>query len=186
MPPFDFIPQPHPANVEVSPVPVGKTLGDMLEAGEIDALISAVTPNCVLNNSPKVGRLFPDPKAVERDYYQRTGIFPIMHTVVIRRDVLAQHPGLAPTLFKGFGEAKEVAMERYRKGLMEQSMDLMVPWFSELLDENSRLFPPDWWPYGVAANRKAVDTFLRYSFEQGLSKRRLTCEDIFVPELLGT
>jgi hypothetical protein len=184
--PFDFIPQPHPANVEVSPVPVGKMLGDMLESGEIDALISAVAPQCVLNGSPKVGRLFPDYEAVERTYYQRTGIFPIMHTVVIRREVLAQHPDLAQCIYQGFTQAKEVAQNHYRKGMAEQSMDVMVPWFSQLFEENSRLFPQDWWPYGLAANRKAIDTFLRYSYEQGICKRLKTCEELFAPELLHT
>lgn len=186
MPPFDFVAQPHPAGVDVQPVPVGKALGPMLEAGEIDAFISAVTPQCVLDGSPRVGRLFPDPEPVERAYYQRTGIFPIMHTVVIRRDVLAQHPGLAQTIYQGYCEAKEVAMKQYREGMLGQSTDIMVPWFSELFDRNSQLFPPDWWPYGLAANRPALDTFLRYFHEQGLSKRRFTCEELFVPELLGT
>lgn len=186
MPPYDFISQPHPANVDVTPVAKGKALGPMLEAGEIDAFISAVTPQCVLKNSPKVARLFPDYELVERDYYQRTGIFPIMHTVVIRRDLLAKHPDLARAIYQGFSASKEVAMDQYRKGRMEQHGELMIPWFTPLFDENRRLFPDDWWPYGVEANRKTLDTYLRYFFEQGLSKRRFACEDIFVPELIGT
>ena len=186
LPPYDFVAQPHPANVEVSPVPVGKALGPMLEAGEIDALISAVAPQCVLNGSPNVGRLFPDYEPVERDYFRRTGIFPIMHTVVVRRDLLAQHPGLTQAIYQGFCASKEAAMNHYRKGRLEQHGTLMIPWFTPLFDENRRLFPEDWWPYGVAANRQALDTYLRYFFEQGLSKRQFTCEDLFVPELLGT
>lgn len=186
MPPFDFIPQPHPKNVEVTPVPVGKKLGDMLESGEIDALISALVPQCVMNNSPKVGRLFPDYDVVEREYYKRTSIFPIMHTVVIRRDCLKQNPGLAATVYKGFCEAKDVAMQHYRENMFEHSMDSMIPWFGNLLEKNCQIFPEDWWPYGISANRKTLDTFLRYFFEQGLSKRLLTCEDMFVPELLDT
>ena len=77
-------------------------------------------------------------------------------------------------------------MEQYRKGALKQHMAVMIPWFSKLFDENRLLFPDDWWPYGVEANRKAINTFLRYHFEQGLSQRQLTCEDIFVPELLTT
>ena len=186
MPPYDFVPRPHPADVDVRPVPVGKALGPMLEAGEIDAFISAVTPKCILEGSPKVGRLFPDSEAAERAYYRRTGIFPIMHTVVIRRDVLAQHPELARTIYNGYCAAKDAAEQEYREGMAGQSTDIMVPWFSELFAENSQLFPADWWPYGLAANRQAMDTLLRYFHEQGLSKRRFTCEEIFVPELLGT
>lgn len=186
MPPYDFIPQLHPADVDVVSVSEGKALGPMLEAGEIDALISAVVPECVLNDTLQVARLFPDYESVERDYYQRTAIFPIMHTVVVRRELLAQHPGLSQSIYRGFCDSKEVAMEQYRKGQFEQHGQLMIPWFTPLFDENRRLFPKDWWPYGVEANRKSIDTYLRYFFEQSLSQRRWTCEDIFVPELLGT
>ncbi len=181
--PINFIPHLHPANVDVTWVPEGTDLGSMLEIGEIDALISAGVPKCVLNNSPKVARLFPDYELVEREYYQRTGIFPIMHTVVMRRDLLAQHPDLARTIYRGFCDANDVAMENYRKGVI---FDNMLPWISPLIDKDHRMLGDDWWPYGIEASRKAVDTFLRYHFEQGLSKRRLTCEDIFVPELLTT
>ena len=184
--PIDFIPQPHPANVDVAPAPAGKDLGQMLEAGEIDALISADVPKCVLNGSPKVARLFPDYETVEREYYRRTGIFPIMHTVVLRRELLAQHPGLAKAIYQGFCEAKSAAMKRYETGMIFNNMDVMFPWFTHLIEEDRRLLGEDWWPYGVKANRTAVDHFLRYHFEQGLSKKRLTCEDIFALELLGT
>ena len=186
IPPFDFIPQPHPANVDVTHAPEGKALGAMLEAGEIDALISVDVPQCVLNRSPQVARLFPDYEAAERAYYKNTGIFPIMHTIVIRKELLTQHPGLAQTLYRGFRDSKEVVMEQYRQGALKQHMAVMIPWFSQLFDENRHLLPDDWWSYGVEANRKTIDTFLRYHFEQGLSQRRLTCEDIFVPELLET
>ena len=77
-------------------------------------------------------------------------------------------------------------MEHYRKGLIFNNMGIMLPWFSQLIDEDRRVLGDDWWPYGIEANRKAVEAFLRYHFEQGLSKRRQTCEDIFVPELLST
>lgn len=186
MAPIDFIPRPHPANIDVTLAPEGKELGGMLEAGEIDALISADVPKCVLNNSPRVARLFPDYESVERDYYQRTGIFPIMHTVVVRKELIAQHPGLAQAIYRGFCDAKDVAMEQYKAGLIFNNMNIMIPWLSQLLNEDRRLLGDDWWMYGVEANRKTIDTFLRYHLEQGLSKRRLTCEDVFVPELLGT
>ncbi len=184
--PYDFVPQIHPDNVEIAFAPPGKLLGPMLEAGEIDALISAITPHCILEGSSKVARLFPDYEVVERDYYRRTSIFPLMHTLVIRRELLKQHPDLATAIYMGFAKAKDLTLQKYRKGMMEQHNDISVPWFTPLLTKNTDLFPSDWWPYGVAANRKTVDTFLRYFHEQGLSKRRLTCDDIFVPELLGT
>ena len=184
--PHDFIPQPHPDNVDVRPAPPDKALGPMLESGEIDALFSAIVPPCVLKRSPRVGRLFENYEPVERDYFRRTGIFPIMHTVVIRRDVYEKHPGLAAAVYKGFCDAKDVAVKQYTAAAMFHHAPTMIPWLSQLFDEDRALLGDDWWPYGVAANRAAVDTFLRYHFEQGLSKRLLTCEDIFVPELLQT
>ncbi len=184
--PVDFIPRTHPADVEVSEVPKGKELGAMLESGEIDALISADVPKCILENSPNVTRLFPDYRSVERDYYKRTGIFPIMHTVVVRKDFLANHPELVKSVYRGFCDAKKAAMEQYKHGLIFNNMGTMIPWFSELISENRGVLGEDWWPYGIEANRKAIDAILRYHFEQGITKRRYTCADIFVPELLST
>lgn len=185
MAPFDFVPQTHPAGVEVGVAPDGKALGPMLEAGEIDALISADVPKCVIEGSPHVARLFPDYQPVERDYYRRTGIFPIMHTVVIRRDLIQRHPGLAQTVYDAFCQAKDIVTQEYRNGRILNHIDVMTPWISTLYDDNRRLFGEDWWPYGVAANRTALDAFLRWHAEQGLS-RRLQCEDLFVKELLDT
>jgi 4,5-dihydroxyphthalate decarboxylase len=186
MKPIDFVGQPHPANVEVSDIAKGKELGAMLEAGEIDALISADVPKCMLDRSPKVGRLFPDYREVERAHYKRSGIFPIMHTVVMRRDLLNQHPGLSQTVYKGFCDAKKLAEDRYRHGLIFNSMATMFPWFSQLVEEDMALLGEDWWPYGMAANRKTIDAVLRYHHEQGITDRLFTVEDIFVPELLTT
>lgn len=184
--PHDFIPQPHPANVDVSAAAPGQALGPMLESGEIDALFSAIVPQCVLKGSPKVGRLFEDYERVEREYFTRTSIFPIMHTVVIRRDVHEKHPGLARAVYQGFCEAKDLAVKQYLGARMFHQAPAMIPWLAHLLEENRSLMGDDWWPYGIAANRKTLDAFLRYHFEQGLSKRRLTCEEIFVPELLDS
>ena len=89
-------------------------------------------------------------------------------------------------MYKGFCDAKDVAVKQYTAAAMFHHAPTMIPWLSQLFDEDRALLGDDWWPYGVAANRAAVDTFLRYHFEQGLSKRLLTCEDIFVPELLQT
>ncbi|RZK38543.1 MAG: 4,5-dihydroxyphthalate decarboxylase [Hymenobacter sp.] len=184
--PTDYVTHPHPANVEVNWPQQLEDLGAKLEAGEIDALISADVPKCFLEHSPHVSRLFPDSQSVERDYFKRTGIFPIMHTVVIRKDLLKQHPGLASVVYKAFCDAKDVTEKGYAFKKIFNNMDVMIPWLSNLLDSNTNLMGKDWWPYGVAANRKTIDTFLRYHYEQGLSKRLLTCEDIFVPELLNT
>jgi ABC-type nitrate/sulfonate/bicarbonate transport system substrate-binding protein len=185
IPSFDWIPQPVPAGVEVRHTTGGETLGAMLETGEIDALISVDVPRQVLQGSTRIVRLFPDYESVERDYYRRTGIFPMMHIVAVRRE-LADRPGLAEAIFRGFSEAKEIVARQYLDGASKQHMAVMTPWFSELFAENRRLLGDDWWPYGLDRNRTAVDTFLRYGHEQGLSSRLHTSEDIFVPALLGS
>ena len=164
----------------------GDDLGQKLEAGEIDALISADVPKCVLDKSPKVGRLFTDFEATERDYYRRTGIFPIMHTVVVRKELAAERPDVVRAVYKGFCDAKDAAVKNYEFGTIFNNMGTMLPWFSKLIDEDRSLLGQDWWPYGLRANRKALDTYLRYHYEQGLSKRQLTCEEIFVPALLDS
>ncbi|MEU2931093.1 4,5-dihydroxyphthalate decarboxylase [Streptomyces sp. NPDC007251] len=185
-PPFDFIPHPHPADVDVNAAPEGKTLGAMLEAGEIDALFSANVPQCVLDGSPNVTRLFPDSEPLERDYYRRTGIFPIMHAIVIRRELLQHSPGLVHDVYRAFSRAKDAAADRYRQNRRLYQVQTMVPWMNALVERNGEEFPEDWWPYGVAANRATLDAFLRYHYEQGLSTRQWRIEDVFAPELLDT
>ncbi|WP_204249229.1 hypothetical protein [Frondihabitans sp. PAMC 28766] len=182
IPAFDWIPQPVSEGVDVRHAADGQTLSSMLESGEIDALISVDVPKAVLEGSTKIRRLFPDYEAVERDYYSRTGIFPMMHVIAIRKE-LAQEPGLVETIYKAYTAAKDQVEHRYRSHAAKQHMSVITPWFSQLFDENRALLGEDWWPYGLEENRKAVDTFLRYHYEQGLSKTLLTSEDIFVPAL---
>jgi hypothetical protein len=184
--PFDFIPHPHPADVDVTVASEGKALSAMLDAGEIDALFSANVPQCVLDGSPNVARLFPDFEPLERDYRRRTGIFPIMHTIVVRRDLLRDRPDLAHDVYRAFSEAKDAAADRYRRNRRLYQVPTMVPWMNALVERNGEEFPADWWPYGIAANRTTLDTYLRYHYEQGLSTRRWRIEDVFTPELLDT
>jgi hypothetical protein len=186
MAPFDFIPHPHPDEVEVTAAPEGKTLNSMLETGEIDALFSANVPQCVLDGSPNVTRLFPDFESAERDYYRRTGIFPIMHTIVIRKDLLRERPGLARQVYRAFSAAKDASADRYRRNRRLYQVQTMVPWMHALIERNIEEFPEDWWPYGISANRAALDACLRYHYEQGLSPRRWAIEDLFAPDLLDT
>jgi hypothetical protein len=187
MRPVDFVHQPHPANVEVSwAAPPDDDLSKKLEAGEIDALISANVPECVLRRSTKVGRLFEDYEAVERAYYRRTGIFPIMHAIVVRKELAAEHPEIVKAVYKGFCDAKEAAVEQIVKGMTFNNMGVMIPWLTKRIEESRDVLGEDWWPYGIRANRKALDAILRYHHEQGLTKRRFTVEEIFVPYLLDT
>jgi len=186
MDPIDFVPHPVPEGVDVEWAGKEIDLGDMLETGEIDALISADIPKCVLAKSPKVGRLFEDYEAVEHDYYRRTGIFPIMHTVVVTRELASEEPDLVKAIYRGFCAAKDQMAEQYLKGMTFNNMPMMIPWLTGLIGRNRDLMGEDWWPYGVKANRTAIDAVLRYHHEQGLTARRFVAEDIFVPYLLDT
>ncbi len=181
---WDWLPFSPPPHVRVHQLAQGQTLDQMLDRGEIDALYSAIVPPALLRGSGNVRRLFPNYEAVERDYFRRTGIFPIMHTVVIRRDVYEAHRWVARALYDAFCTAKERAAELYRQGERFMHGMFMIPWLTAHREENRQLLGDDPWPYGLEPNRKALDTFLRYHHEQGLSRRRFTPEELFAPETL--
>lgn len=184
--PIDYIPFLHPGDVEVSTAEPGTDLGALLERGEIDALISGNVPLAMREDSPHVARLFPNYKAVEREWFTRTGIFPIAHVLVVKRTLLDAHPGLAPRLYNAFVASKALALQSKELGRITNFTDVMVPWLNDLVQDNREIDDHDWWAYGVQANRHAVDTFLRHHFEQGLSQRRWTVDEIFAPEVLDT
>ena len=186
MEPIDFVARPAPEGVEVEWAGKDIDLGAMLDVGEIDALISADIPRCVLEGSPRVGRLFEQYEEVERDYFRRTGVFPIMHTVVVTRELAEQQPDLVQAVYRGFCAAKDQAVEQYVKGMTFNNLAVMLPWLTKLIESDRALLGDDWWPYGVAANRAAIEAVLRYHHEQGLTKRRFTIEELFVPYLLDT
>jgi hypothetical protein len=186
MEPIAFVPRPVPAGVEVEYASKEVDLGEMLDAGEIDALISADIPACVLAKSPKVGRLFDDYEQRERAYFRQTGIFPIMHLVVVKRELADERPDLVQAAYKAFCEAKDKVASGYVHGMTFNTMALMHPWLTTLIEENRALMGADWWPYGVEANRAAIKAVLRYHHEQGLTARRLTIEDVFFPGLLDS
>ncbi|MEV7045958.1 4,5-dihydroxyphthalate decarboxylase [Amycolatopsis sp. NPDC051061] len=171
--PFGFIPHPHPDDVSV--VPADRALGDLLATGEIDALFSANVPQCVLDGNPDVARLFPDFEPLERAYHRRTGIFPIMHAVVIRRELLDQ----AADVYRLFSEAATSAADRYRRDRRLYQVPTMVPWMNALVERNESQFGENWWPYGISANRAVLETYLRYHYEQGLSSRLWAVEEVF-------
>ena len=187
MAPFAFTDHPHPADVDVTTAPDGATLGAMLEAGEIDVLFTANVPQAVLDGtSEKIRRLFPDHEPVERDYHRRTGIFPIMHAVVVRRAPREAHPDAVRAVYRACVAAKDAAARYHREGRRLYEVQTMIPWANALMERNLEQLGEDWWPYGITANRTALDTYLRYHHEQGLSSRRWAIEDVFVPELLDT
>jgi len=170
-----------PPEFKVQPIPADKTLSQMLESGELDAFQTARAPSSFINGSGKVRRLFENYPAVERDYYLKTKIFPIMHTVVIRHDVYAKYPWVVQSLYKAFVLAQR---EVYRELHETAALHYMLPWLLPHVEETEKLMGRDFWPYGLDSNMNTLTTFLRYSHEQGLSKRQLTPRDLFAPESL--
>ncbi|HEX7219107.1 MAG TPA: ABC transporter substrate-binding protein [Burkholderiales bacterium] len=170
-----------PPAIKLRSIGTNQTLSRMLADGELDALVTARAPSTFHKEPDKVKRLFPNYVEVEKEYYRRTKIFPTMHTVVIRRDVYAKNPWIAQSLTKAFTEAKMRAYELYRQ---TAALPAMVPWLVAELEEARREMGEDWWPYGLEPNRKALETFLRYHHEQGLSKRLFRPEDLFARETL--
>jgi 4,5-dihydroxyphthalate decarboxylase len=170
-----------PPEFKVQPIPADKTLSQMLESGELDAFQTARAPSSFTNGSGKVRRLFENYPGVEHDYYLKTKIFPIMHTIVIRRDVYAKYPWVVQSLYKAFVLAQR---EIYRELHETAALHYMLPWLLPHVEETERLMGRDFWPYGLEPNMNTLTTFLRYSREQGLSKRQLTARDLFAPESL--
>jgi 4,5-dihydroxyphthalate decarboxylase len=170
-----------PAEIRLESIPADKTLSAMLDAGEIDALYTARMPSTFVSGSGRVGRLFADYQAVEREYFLRTRIFPIMHTVIIRRAVYDKHPWVVQSLYKAFVHAqREVYQDLYQTAALK----FMLPWLIRHVEETRATMGQDFWPYGFEPNVNTLSTFLRYSYEQGLSKRQLTPKELFAPESL--
>ncbi len=159
-----------PARIEHDPQ--GRSLSDLLALGEIDAITGTNHPH----PHPDVARLFPDPRATERDYYLKTRIFPIMHLVVIRRDVYERHPWVAETLYKGFVAAKKLALARMHKG-----HPYMLPWVHDDIHEMDEVFAGDPYAYGIEANRPTLEALVQYMAEQDFIPRRIPIEELFVP-----
>jgi 4,5-dihydroxyphthalate decarboxylase len=170
-----------PPDITIAHIGPDQTLSAMLDAGEIDALFTPRAPSSFLRGTGRVRRLFEDSYAVEREYYERTRIFPIMHVVVIRRDLYRQHRWVAQSLYKGFVEAQRLAYEDLHQ---TAALKIMLPWLITHLGETEKLMGRDFWAYGYAPNVEAIETLLRYHYEQGLSRRQLTPQEIFAPETL--
>jgi 4,5-dihydroxyphthalate decarboxylase len=171
-----------PPNIKVQPIGETQTLSAMLASGEIDALYTARMPSTFsLRRGAAVQRLFANYKEVEQEYYRKTRIFPIMHTVAIRRDVYEQNRWVAQALYKAFVEAQR---RTYEDLYMTAALKAMLPWLTSHVEETRTLMGDDFWAYGFDSNRASLATFLRYHHEQGLSKRLLEPEELFAPETM--
>src|SRR5271154_589025 len=172
-----------PAGVRLDNAPEGKTISGLLESGEIDGFIAPRPPTLIEKGHPHIGWLFPDPVAVAKDYFKRTGFFPIMHVVGIRRTLAEQHPWLPGAVFKAFEQAKEAAMTKLAD---TSATKVMLPFVEERLKEARDLMGFDFWSYGVAQNRKVLDYFLGQHHAEGLSERRVSVDELFHPATYET
>ena len=171
-----------PPNIKVAQIGERDTLASMLREGSIDALYTARMPSSYqVGRLEPVRRLFEDYMEVEQAYFRKTRIFPIMHTVAIRRSLYEQHPWVAMSLYKAFARAQR---ESYEDLYVTAALKTMLPWLTKHVEDARALMGDDFWPYGFKPNRAALDTFLRYHHEQGLSKKKLAPEDLFAPETL--
>ena len=169
------------ANIELTQVADGKTLSGMLEAGELDGVISARAPSCFERGAPNVARLFPDYRRTEEDYFRRTKIFPTMHIIGIRKSLVERHPWLPVSVLKAFMRAKDLTM--YELGQIGH-LFTTLPWGVSEFENARRLMGSDYWSYGFEPNRHVLDTFTCYHYEQGLSARKVAPEELFAHSTL--
>ncbi|ALL00006.1 4,5-dihydroxyphthalate decarboxylase [Massilia sp. WF1] len=167
-----------PPEVRMESAPEGDTISAMLDRGDIDAFIAPRPPGGAAANNPDVGWLFADPTATAKDYYKRTGIFPIMHVVGIRNELAAQHPWLPGAVLKAFEQAKSAALARLGD---TSATKVTLPFVEEQLKAARESMGQDYWSYGVANNRPTLEAFVRHHHSQGLSARRMSVNEIFHP-----
>jgi 4,5-dihydroxyphthalate decarboxylase len=158
--------------VEIAHDPKGRSLSELLAAGELDAIVGTQHPH----PHPDIAPMFPDARTVERDFFIKTRIFPIMHLVVIRKDVYERDRTIADKLFKGFVDSKNLALERMHKG-----HPFMLPWVHQDIHEVDNVFGGDPYPYGIEANRPTLQGLVDYMAEQDFIGRRIPLEELFVP-----
>jgi 4,5-dihydroxyphthalate decarboxylase len=155
----------------------GKSLSDLLESGGIDAIVGTSLPKAIGRN-PDIVRLFPNYREIEKDYYKRTRIFPIMHLLALRRDVYEKNPFIATSLFDAMCLSKERARMRMRD---LGTLQYMLPWMTADLDELDEVFEGDAWPYGIEPNRPTLEALVRYLRDQAIIKSVMPIENLFLP-----
>lgn len=176
---LDFRP---PEGVRLTRVRDDQSVETMLAEGELDALLHPDIIEPIVRKDPRVGRLFENPKAAEIEYYQRTGIFPIMHFVGLKQELVERHPWVPRSLAKAFEQAKAIGMKRMRNPRVAP-----LAWYQEALEEQDALLGDDPWEYGLsAANVKNIETLMGYSREQGLIRRMIPMNELFLDLSEGT
>ena len=172
-----------PPGFPIEQGPPGVDESELLLSGACDALITAITPIAFLEGNPAIRRLFPDVRATEQGYFRKTGLFPIMHVVGIRKDVADENPGLAMAVYNMYSAAKAFA---YADLETTTSLKVSLPWATQEFEDTRELMGDDYWRYGIAANQKELELVMRYTHEQGLVERQADFRDLFHPSVLNT
>lgn len=175
------IPMDLPPDISVTTIPQDKSIMGMLLEGELDAVASPGRPQAFVEGDSRIRRLFPDYRDAEKEYFQRTGLFPASHIVVLRRDVYDENPWVARELIDAFTHARDEGWKA-----LQNVRILSLPWLANDLEEINQVFGGHPFPYGFAASRITVDALTQYLHEQGITKRRVDPEDLFPPETLET
>jgi 4,5-dihydroxyphthalate decarboxylase len=161
--------------------PEGVDESELILSGKCDALITAITPRSFLEGNPRIKRLFPDVRAAEQDYYRKTRLFPIMHAIAIRTDMIKANPWLPKAVFEMYSKAKQKA---YANLETTTSLKVTLPWVTQEFEDTRKLMGKNYWPYGIEANSKKLEAVMRYTDEQGLVKHRHKFEELFHPSTL--
>jgi 4,5-dihydroxyphthalate decarboxylase len=156
---------------------VHTSLDDLISAGKLDATLGTSLPQSIRTNS-NVGRLFPDFVEREKEYYGRTGVFPIMHTIAIRRELYEQYPFIASSLYSAFTQAKNLGLQKMEN---LRALRYMTPWLMRDIDEIHDVFGGDPWPYGIEPNRRTIETLIGYMVQQSMIAAPVTVDELFLP-----
>jgi 4,5-dihydroxyphthalate decarboxylase len=149
-------------------------------AGDLDGIISAREPAGFLARDPKIARLWPEYRSIEEEYYRETGVFPIMHAIVVKAETLSRHPWVAMNLLRAFEEAKTNSLRRL-SSIVNSSV--AIPWAQEAYHRAQQVLGEDFWPYGIEGNRRTLEAFLQYCREQGVTQRTVSVEELFPREV---
>jgi len=172
-----------PANVKVEASPDDTTISELLDRGEIDGFMAPRPPNRKALANPNIGWLFDDPTAAAKDHYRRTGVFPIMHVLAIRKELAAMHPWLPAAVLKAFTQAKAAALDLLAD---TSATKVTLPFVEEQLKAARETLGEDFWSYGVASARPTLEAFVRHHHSQGLSPRQVPVEELFHPATYET
>jgi 4,5-dihydroxyphthalate decarboxylase len=168
-----------PEGMVVEPIRDGETLQDLLLRGDIDALLAPNPPKAFLDGNPEIVRIVKDFGSAERAYHKKTGFFPIMHLIAVRKSLVDENPDLPVALLGAFTEARDIAMQDLREVWLGSANRLSLPWLNEAMETTMSAMGSDYWPYGYAQNQKELEAACRYSIEQYLAARLVAPEELF-------